>query len=250
MVAAGLVHMQWNSHRFEDWKDFGYNWKEKIPRGEPRPFGGSPLRGLAVLLASPGKSIFVWAPCLLVAIPHLKKERAIATVGLAGLAIFSVYMYPEGGYCHGPRHVVPIVPLLLLPAAHGYARRVLVPLAIAGALMNGLAASTSYLEDQALGTDTAHPREVYYTIDETVPEGLPQNVYRLGYLPQLSLPETLAASPGTPGTGLDLFCHHATGWVRFLPLGLALVSLALGLVTLRTPLLSRENAAILPARDP
>ncbi len=249
VVAAGLVHMQWNSHRFGDFRDFGYNWGETI-HGTPRPFGGSLLRGLTVLLLSPGKSIFIWAPCVLLALPHYKKEKPIALAALVSLVVFSIYIWPEGGYCHGPRHLVPLLPLLLLPAAHGFPRRALIPLVIAGAAMNALAASTSYLEDQAMGDPPTH--DVYYVIDETVPDGLPRNVYRLGYLPQVSLPVTLASAPVTPrsGLGLDLFCRHATGWVRFLPLGLGLVSLALGLVTLRTPLLSRENAAILPARDP
>jgi hypothetical protein len=251
VVAAGLVHMQWNSHRFGDFRDFGYNWGEFI-RGTPRPFGGSFFRGLTVLLLSPGKSIFIWAPCVLLALPHLRKEKPIALTALVGLVVFSVYMWPEGGYCHGPRHLVPLLPLLLLPAAHGSSRRALVPLIILGAAMNALAASTSYLEDQALGDPPT--RDVYYVIDETVPDGLPRNVYRLGYLPQVSLPATLLSSPvtSTPqaGVGLDLFCRHARGWVRFLPLGLGIVSLALGLLTLRSPLLRKENAAILPARDP
>jgi hypothetical protein len=239
--------MEWNAHRFGDAFQLGYDWKETI-KGEPRPFGGSLLRGLAVLLVSPGKSIFLWAPCLLLALKHMKEDRAIAIAGAFGLLVFAKYMFPEGGYCHGPRHLVPILPLLLLPAARGFSRPALIATVILGASLNLIASSVSYLEDQSMNEDFT--RRVYYERDDSVPEGLPWNVYRLGYAPQVSLVKTLADSPGTPGTGLDFFWHHVRRPIGLGPLVLGALSAAAGVVAWRRPLLRQDFAAILPPRAP
>src|SRR5207245_101541 len=80
--------------------------------------------------------VFVWPPCLLLALPRMKQDREIAVTGAIGLLVFAKYMFPEGGYCHGPRHLVPIVPLLLLPAARGFSRRALIATVILGGSMN------------------------------------------------------------------------------------------------------------------
>lgn len=247
VIGAGLVHMEWNTHRFGTPLELGYNWHETIV-GKPQPFGGSLVRGLFVLLLSPGKSLFVWAPCLLLALPHMKKDREIAITGAVGLLVFAKYMFPEGGYCHGPRHLVPIVPLLLLPATHGFSRRALGVLAVLGAAMNGLAASVSYLEDQSL--EAGFVRHVYYDWDTTVPDGQPRNVYRLAYCPQVSLVKTLLASTGAPGTGPDFLFRHVRREVGRVPLTLGVASLIAGLLASRRPLLTDKNAAILPPRSP
>src|SRR5262249_32669249 len=124
VAVAALVHAQWNTHRFGSPFELGYDWSETVS-GKPRPFGGSLARRLGVLGLSPGKWIVVWAPAiLLLAVPRareLARDRTLL-VGVAGalgagLLAFGSYMFPEGGYCHGPRHLVPILPLLLLPAA-------------------------------------------------------------------------------------------------------------------------------------
>src|SRR6266566_36683 len=117
--------MTWNLYRFNQPLDFGYNWAETIPQLPPRAFLPSDVpRGLAVLLASPGKSLFLWAPVLLLALPRAKRcfqrEPAVA-IGIAtaagvGLVFYAAYLFPEGAYSHGPRHLVPIIPLMLLPA--------------------------------------------------------------------------------------------------------------------------------------
>ncbi|HZV00178.1 MAG TPA: hypothetical protein VFF73_25900 [Planctomycetota bacterium] len=245
VVAAGLIHMQWNTHRFGSPFQFGYDWKEMIPAGEPRPFSAAyGLHGALALLASPGKSIFVWAPCLLLALPHLRKERVALAAAATGVVAFSFYMYPEGGYCHGPRHLVPIVPLVLVAAAHGFSRRALAVLVAIGLVSVVLAVSVSYLEDQALGDPATH--FVYYTLDDVAPAGEPRNVYRLAYLPQISLVRTLLGSPATPGLGLDLFCHHVRRKVGLVPIALGALSLALAWLASRKTLLRTENAAILP----
>jgi hypothetical protein len=263
VAAAVLIHMQWNTHRFGSPLDFGYDWTETIT-GEPRPFGGDLARGLVVLLVSPGKSLFLWAPVLLLAATRVRAlDRPVAlTLAFllaAGLLVFGSYMFVEGGYCHGPRHLVPIVPLLLLPAAVGRApsRFALALTFVLGAALNGLAVSTSYLEDQAWGEDRS--RAVYYERDPSPKPGLPQNRYRLGYTPELTLPALLATSLGKisrgeaelPGTGLNLLPLNLerAGFQRvgILPVIdlTALLALVLAALGLRTTLLRKENAAIL-----
>jgi hypothetical protein len=223
VALALLVHAQWNVHRFGNPFDFGYDWSETV-RGPPRPFGGSLGRGLFVLLLSPGKSLVLWAPALALLaaarVRELARDRALALGVLgalaAGLLVFGKYMFPEGGYCHGPRHLVPIVPLLLLPAALGPApgKRTFALALVSGVLLNASAVAVSYLEDQALGENFA--RHVYYEIDRDPGAGLPENRYALVYLPEVSLPRLALGSLGRvargeaepPGTGLDFFAGH------------------------------------------
>jgi hypothetical protein len=145
---------------------------------------------------------------------------------------------------------VPIVPLLLLPAARGFSRRLLIATVILGASLNLIASSVSYLEDQAMSEGMK--REVYYERDPSPEPGLPWNVYRPSYTPEVSLPKTLLASKGEPGTGLDLFCRHmrqSNAWlIGFVPLALGAICVALGVMGLRKTFRSSESAAILPTR--
>ncbi|MBI3726018.1 hypothetical protein HY251_18980 [bacterium] len=282
VIFAALVHAQWNVHRFGDASDFGYDFRETIPGAEARPFGASLARGLLVLLVSPGKSIVLWAPALaLLALPRareLGQDRALGS-GLAlglglGLLVFGKYFFPEGGYCHGPRHLVPIVPLLLLPAALGEKpTRGALALALGlGLALNSFAASVSYLEDQAWGEDRTRS-EYYESVDTREDPGLPENRYRLDYSPEVSLPKIALRSVSrivrgeseAPGTGLDFFPLHlarvrsserpdAAAIPRFL--GPSLVLGWIGLLafaawSLGGALLREENAAILgPGKTP
>jgi hypothetical protein len=270
VAAAALVHAQWNTARFGSPFDLGYDWSETIPVGPPRGFGAPLGRGLLVLLASPGKSLLLWAPALpLLALPRLRSVRESAvlpTLGLAlglGLLLFGKYVFVEGGYCHGPRHLVPIVPILLLPAACGPAPRrstVVVALAL-GVPLNLLAVATSPLEDQAWGEDRS--RVTYY---ETVPPepGLPTNRYRLDYAPQVTLPRLAATSleralesaPAEPGRGLDFLpLHLAKIDASLRALGVLHAACSLGLLLVGAALHARallrtENVAILRTAGP
>jgi hypothetical protein len=123
IAVAGAGHAGYNLVRFGSPLDFGYAWGETVAGGTPRPFALDELpRGLLVLLASPGKSLFVWAPVLLLVaarIPRAWRQCRAPVVGIlmsAGIALtfYGSYFFPEGGYSHGPRHLVPLIPLLVL----------------------------------------------------------------------------------------------------------------------------------------
>lgn len=232
MLAAGLIHAGYNLARFGSPFDFGYAWAETVSGGRPRPFSPGDLpRGLLVLLASPGKSLFVWAPALVLAVLRLRaawrRDRGLVAGMAASTAIalgyYGSYFFPEGGYAHGPRHLVPLVPLLLLglavaPPDTRRRRTALLAAAAAGFLVAALAVSTSFLQDQAMGQDLrGRVRDRYY--ERVVPRpGAPWNRYRLTYLPFVS---TLASGQwglgGPPGGGIDLFPLHLARARRLLP---------------------------------
>jgi len=217
IILAAAIHVRWNEYRFGGPFDFGYDWSETIPVLPPRAFAlGDVPRGLAVLLVTPGKSLFVWAPVLIFAVAGARRlwqrDRAlaigIATASGVGLVFFAAYQFPEGGYSHGPRNMVPILPLMLLPAAGleagQWRRSVLAGCAAIGLAMALLALSVSYLEDQAMAASA----NGYYEQIEPAP-GRPANRYRLGYIPFM----TTLRSPGWAGSrslgqGPDFFPLH------------------------------------------
>ena len=174
-----------------------------------------------MLLATPGKSIWLWAPVLLLAaassLRFWRREPAVA-VGVAaalaaGLLVFGAYLFPEGGYAHGPRNLVPILPLLLLPAAGADARRwprsVLVTCGAVGAVMALLAVSVSFLEDQALSGAPGGAARFHYYEQITPAQGRPSNRYRLGYVPFINTMRSPGWATATPlGQGPDFFPLH------------------------------------------
>ena len=119
IAAAG--YLVWNWRLYGSAFEFGY---------PPLAEGGRQLNtfqtpiylGLFGFLFSPGKSIFLFAPPIvlaLAAVPRLWRDpqwrglACIATlVPLTYLLFYSTYTQWEGGYCFGPRYLIP--PLLLL----------------------------------------------------------------------------------------------------------------------------------------
>lgn len=75
------------------------------------------------LLLSPGKGLFIYSPALFLALPGLfalwRRKRAVAGfitgVAVAYLLLYSGYEMWYGGLCWGPRFLVPIIPLLMIP---------------------------------------------------------------------------------------------------------------------------------------
>ena len=195
IALAGAVHLGWNDYRFGSPFDFGYDWSETIPVPPARAFAITDLpRGIAVFLAAPGKALWLWAPVLLLAAASSRRfwqrepavAAGVATAFVSGLLIYGAYLFPEGGYAHGPRNLVPILPLLLLPAAGAeagpWSRPVLLACGAVGIVMALLAVSVSFLEDQAMGAGPGASRGQYYEQIAPVP-GRPSNRYRLGYVP-------------------------------------------------------------------
>ena len=137
-------------------------------------------KGLYGFLLSPGKSVFIFAPPVILALAGVgrlwRRERGVATVAVAFpllyLFFYARYTQWEGGYCVGPRYLVPSIVLLCLALgpvlAEGTAARArgiaLVLLAL-GAFVQCVSLATSFMEDQV-------PRGNYYDANWT---------YRLGY---------------------------------------------------------------------
>jgi hypothetical protein len=222
IAAAGVTHLALNTYRFGDPMDFGYGWAEMVPQLPPHLFLARDVpRGLAVLLLSPGKSILLWAPPLVLALANVRtlwsRERAL-TIGVAcaagaGLVFYAAYLYPEGGYAHGPRNLVPLVPLALLLAGGSHAGRWPLPAVVLcgaiGMTMAILAVSVSFLEDQGLGGDLRSGARTVYYERIVPPPGRVWNRYRLDYIPFVSS----ITSPGWAraanlGQGPDFFPLH------------------------------------------
>lgn len=149
------------------------------------------MKGLYGFLLSPGKSVFVFAPPVILALAGLRRlwrlERGAATVAillpLMYLFFFARYTQWEGGYCVGPRYMVPSIVLLCLALGPMLAkdaasaginvartkapsvRTIALLLLIVGALVQCVSLATSFMEDQV-------PRGRYYDANWT---------YRLGY---------------------------------------------------------------------
>ena len=122
--------------------------------------------GLYGNLFSPGKSVLLLAPPLLLALLGLRllwrQRRPIAIAcggcGLTYILIVSRHSQWEGGYAWGPRYLLPVLPLLLVGLApllrkgkRTWPRRALVFLCLIGVLVQLPAVFTSFFEVQSRG---------------------------------------------------------------------------------------------------
>lgn len=136
-------------------------------------------KGLYGFLLSPGKSVFVFAPPVILALAGLRRlwklDRGAATLAvsfpLIYLLFYARYTQWEGGYCVGPRYMVPSIVLLcvglgpVLSAKAASKTRIAVPLLVLGAFVQSVSLATSFMEDQV-------PHGHYYDANWT---------YRLSY---------------------------------------------------------------------
>jgi hypothetical protein len=174
-VGALLVH---NGLLFGGPFEFGY---PATAEGAKRlnTFNTPLVKGLFGFLLSPGKSVFVFAPPLILALAGLRRlwklDRSVTTLAVAFpltyLFFFARYTQWEGGYCVGPRYLVPSIVLLclalgpMLDNATSKIRKTAVVLFVGGALVQCVSLATSFMEDQV-------PRGHYYDANWT---------YRLSY---------------------------------------------------------------------
>jgi hypothetical protein len=201
----GLVALLlYNFHAYGSPFEFGY---PAVAEGGKRlnSFETPLLTGLVGFLFSPGKSIFLFAPPVVVAMLGMRRlwklDRGLATVaGLslpAYLLFYSRYSQWEGGYCVGPRYMVPALALLclgLIPViankTHGE-RIALMAVSIMGVAVQAVSMATSFMESQV-------PAGVYYG---------PNWNYRMGYSlwnqVQVLIHHTVNPAPARLGLGFD-----------------------------------------------
>jgi hypothetical protein len=189
------------------------------------------LTGLYGFLLSPGKSIFLFAPPIVLALLGLKalwrRDRGLATLAvlfpLTTLLVFAKYSQWEGGYCVGPRYLIPALVFLclglgpVLAEGQGLTRLLAAALFVLGLLVQLISIATSFMEDQA-------PRGHYYDANWT---------YRLNYslsgqvhlfFKYLSSPE-----PARLGLGWDRwFVFLAKGGISRATLAVIFAAMALG----------------------
>lgn len=121
-AALGVLgYLVYNFSRFGNILETGY---DKLPSGMPRSFTLDFLTGLKIFLLSPGKSIFVFAPVLLLVpfgIMQGFKQKDFRHESLFQLltallyfGVLSRWARIEGGVTWGPRLLLPAVPFLYL----------------------------------------------------------------------------------------------------------------------------------------
>ena len=160
----GLAYLARNKYLFGNPLDFGY---PEFGEGGKRMLGfDTPLfTGLRIFLFSPGKSMLLFAPPLLLAIPGIvqlgKRNRPLALIA-AGipfvfLLFFSCYSHVEGSYSYGPRYLVPAIAVAslglgpMLASAGPWIRRLALVLFLSGVAIQGIGMATSFVEDMATG---------------------------------------------------------------------------------------------------
>jgi hypothetical protein len=125
-VAAMLARNAWI---FGSAFEFGY--PEAAEGGKRLNTFETPLLvGLFGFLFSPGKAVLLFAPGGVVALGGLRRLReenprlamVAAGVPLVYLLFFAKYTQWEGGYCFGPRYLVPAIAVLCLATGAGLAR--------------------------------------------------------------------------------------------------------------------------------
>lgn len=112
-IAAALL-AAYNVARYGNPLDTGYLPEER--------FDGNWLEGVAGLLVSPGRGLFLYAPVLLLALPAIPtfvlRHRAIAvlaySIALTHVLLYGKWFMWHGGYAWGPRFMVPTVPFLVI----------------------------------------------------------------------------------------------------------------------------------------
>ena len=118
VAAALMLTLYYNQVRF------GNPWDTGYLRDGTTTFG--PLWvGLLGFVASPGRSLFLFAPVTLLGLPALagmwRRDRATAVLLGGNIAVLTVFyasqLYWDADRSYGPRYLVTILPFLCLPLA-------------------------------------------------------------------------------------------------------------------------------------
>jgi hypothetical protein len=120
-----LLVLVYNYVRWGSWLEAGYGLAAGAGGTRPAMFGEQPVIGLWGMFLSPGKSLFLYCPPLLVgalALPRLYRRApelvaAMALTALPVVLVYSRFLFWAGDYAWGPRYLVFLAPLLMVPAA-------------------------------------------------------------------------------------------------------------------------------------
>jgi hypothetical protein len=162
-IGVGLLLWR-NAHLHGSLFEFGYPSAAEGGKAL-NTFETPPGTGLLGFLLSPGKSILLFCPPALLALAGLprlwQRDRGLAVVAAATpvvyLLFFATYTQWEGGYCYGPRYLVPALALLCLgigPALENASlnvRRLAIVVFIAGFFVQAIGTTTSFLEADVAG---------------------------------------------------------------------------------------------------
>lgn len=126
-VSVGVVlSLAYNDLRFGSWLQDG---KIRFATQRNYPLFGNPLAGALTLLVSPGKSVFLYSPVLVLGIVGIRRlwQRApllVTVIGMSSLILvlfISCISFAGGDWCWGPRYLTLLLPLwaIALPFAIG-----------------------------------------------------------------------------------------------------------------------------------
>ena len=126
-VSVGvLLSLAYNNLRFGSWFDDG---KMRFATQRGYSIYGNPLAGFLTLLVSPGKSVFLYSPPLLLGVMGIRqmwrrKPELVTAIGASSLILvlfLSCISFAGGDWCWGPRYLTPLLPLwaLVFPFAVG-----------------------------------------------------------------------------------------------------------------------------------
>lgn len=119
-ISVGVVlSLAYNDLRFGSWLDDGK--VRLIPHNESH-FFGNPLAGFLTLLVSPGKSILLYSPALVLGVMGVRQwwrrqpelATAIVVSSVVLVLFLSCIVFAGGDWCWGPRYLTPLLPLWAL----------------------------------------------------------------------------------------------------------------------------------------
>ena len=140
-VPVGIAVMVWMAYNFAR---FGHPLDTGLLRDPNVRFDTPLLVGMHGLLASPGRSLFLYSPVTLAGVAGLfvlaRRDRASAWLfggmGIVFVLLISRMHQWDGGESYGPRYLVPVLSFLTIPLAAYFScrsrpSRVLLPVVVA-----------------------------------------------------------------------------------------------------------------------